>query len=85
MEGKKYNAYMSLEMSFIVPLLISLFYVTVLAGIILFSRCINSQNMFIEELRNDRLTLRSGAYGEVIYNELSNERLNPISKMRKER
>lgn len=90
---KKLDGYMSLEMSFIVPILISLFYMIVILGITLFSNCVKSQNQFIDGLRNSRLTYKEGTYGEVIYNELENvvvnvkyvEGINPVKNIRKER
>ncbi len=62
-----FNGYMTVEASFVFPLLILLYFLVVMTGFLLTSRCLTSQNDSILALRGARFTDGCEGYGEVIY------------------
>lgn len=69
MKKDYYNAYFTVEGSFIFPMLMLLYFLIVMAALLLFARCLTSQNDYILALRGARLSYGAEDYGEVIYGE----------------
>lgn len=76
---KTLNGYMTTESSFVFSMCILLYFLIIMAGLLLFARCLTSQNDYIIGMRGARFTEAGDAYGEVIYGE---ERFDASSYMR---
>lgn len=92
--NKSFKAYLTLEASFVVPIITIVFYLIVIGGILLFTRCIDSQKLFVKSLYEARITAniydtREVIYGDMEYGEMLLEggvhRINPLSRISEER
>ncbi|MCR5503630.1 MAG: hypothetical protein K6F53_11535 [Lachnospiraceae bacterium] len=61
------NGYLTTESSFVFSMCILLYFLIIMAGLLLFARCLTSQNDYIIGMRGARFTEAGDAYGEVIY------------------
>ncbi len=66
-DKKKLNGYLTTESAFVFSLCIMLYFLIIMAALLLFARCLTSQNDYIIALRGARFTDAGEAYGEVIY------------------
>lgn len=66
---KKYNGYMTLEASFVYPVILWIFYILIILSVTWFMNCYKSQNRFIRELKESLVVDYDLGY-RVIYNEL---------------
>lgn len=70
MLNKKVNGYMTVEASFVMPVVLFLYLLVILLAFFLYNRCVISQDLYLLALRGSRFTDRSSFYGEVIYGEM---------------
>lgn len=64
---KKRKGYFTLEASFILPVILFLYFMIILAALFLYCRSAISQNNFLLAMRAERFTWGESDYGEVIY------------------
>lgn len=64
---KKFNAYFTVEASFILPVVLFLYLLIILTTMFLYCRCVISQDDFLLGMRAGRFTWGEENYGEVIY------------------
>lgn len=64
---KRWNGYLTVEASFILPIVLFLYLLIVLCGFYLYNRCVISQDNYLIALRGSRFTQAGSNYGEVIY------------------
>jgi len=74
----KLNGYVTVEASFIVPMVIGIFYLIIICSFWLFLRCYRSERAYIENLRIERYTNYYGNIPMVIYGD--SDTFNPIEK-----
>ena len=67
--NKHLNGYLTVEASFVVPLVLFLYLLIIVAGIFLYDRCVMSQDMYLIVFRGSRFSYSAPDYGEVIYAE----------------
>ncbi len=67
MEDKKCNGYFTVEASFIMPLVLGLYVLIISSAILLYNRCVISQDCFLVAMRANRFTWAEDNYGEIIY------------------
>lgn len=64
---KKLRGYFTIEASFVMPIVLFLYLAVLTAAILLYNRCVVSQDCYLLGLRGARFTRASENYGEVIY------------------
>ena len=67
MVPKKIKGFMTVEASFLMPLILFLYLAILWAALILYDRCTLSQNCFLLVMRGANFTRAGENYGEVIY------------------
>ena len=67
---KNLKGYLTVEASFVMPLVIFLYLLIILCGFLLYNRCIISQNDYLVAFRGSRFTEAGINYGEVIYGDM---------------
>lgn len=67
MVSKKVNGYFTVEVSFVMPVVLFLYFVILTSALFLYSRCTVSQDCFLIGMRGARFTWAKEDYGEVIY------------------
>lgn len=67
---RKWNGYMTVEASLLVPMVLFLCLFLILVCFFLYNRCIISQNNYIDALRESRSVYRNSEMIEVIYGEM---------------
>lgn len=72
---KKYNGYFTVEASLVMPLVLGLYVLILSAAMLLYNRCVNSQDCFLLAMRAGRFTEAKESYGEIIYGEAMEEQL----------
>lgn len=68
-EFKKLKGYFTVEASFIMPIVLFLYLAVLTAALLLYNRCVVSQDCYLLGLRGARFTWAEESYGEVIYGE----------------
>ncbi|MBQ8596617.1 MAG: pilus assembly protein [Lachnospiraceae bacterium] len=68
-ESKKLKGYFTVEASFIMPIVLFLYLAVLTAALLLYNRCVVSQDCYLVGLRGARFTWAEENYGEVIYGE----------------
>ena len=66
---KKWKGYLTVEASFIMPIVLFLYLLIILAALFLYGRCAISQDSFLLGMRAGSFTWGEAYYGEVIYAE----------------
>lgn len=66
---KKFNAYMTVEGSFLFSMILGLYYLMIILSLILFAKCINSQRDYLKAFYEIRFTMNSEENHGVIYAE----------------
>lgn len=67
---KNLKAYMTVEASFVIPIVIFMYLLIIMCGFFLYNRCVMSQNNYLLAVRGSRFTKASNHYGEVIYGDM---------------
>lgn len=69
MESLKYKikAFITVESSFIFPMILLLYVLLIQTSVFLFTRCLTEQNSYIKKLRESRYSYYSVDYAEAIY------------------
>ena len=67
---KNLKGYMTVEASFVMPLVFFLYLLIILCGFFLYNRCVMSQNDYLVAFRESRFTKAGTNYGEVIYGDM---------------
>ena len=67
--NKKWNGYLTVEASFLMPMVLFLYMLVILCGFYLYNRCVISQDNYLLAFRGSRFTDAAENYGEVIYGE----------------
>jgi len=65
--SKKLGGYMTIEVSFIMPMVLLLFMLIIMSALFQFKRCIVSQNDYLMDFRTKREMMISNNNGEVLY------------------
>ena len=68
---KKLNAYMTIEASFIIPLVIGTYMFLIFASLYLYNKCVINQDSYIKTYRASTFTYWTDEYGEVAYGVLA--------------
>ena len=68
--NKKFKGYLTLEASYVMPIVLLLYVLIILSGFYLYDRCVISQNNSLLALRGSRFTDAADYYGEVIYGDM---------------
>ncbi len=68
--NKKWKGYMTVEASFIVPIVLILLVLIVRSSFLLYDRCVISQDSYLLVFRGSCFTLGNRNYGEVIYGDM---------------
>lgn len=68
--NKKLKGYLTLEASYVMPIVLLLYVLIILSGFYLYDRCVISQNNSLLALRGSRFTDAADNYGEVIYGDM---------------
>lgn len=68
--NKKWNGYLTVEASFVMPIVLFLYMLVILCGFYLYNRCVISQDNYLLAFRGSRFTDAAENYGEVIYGEM---------------
>ena len=76
---KNLKGYLTVEASFVMPLVIFLYLLIILCGFLLYNRCIISQNDYLVAFRGSRFTEAGINYGEVIYGDMMLREPNTVS------
>lgn len=76
MWNKKVKGYLTVEASFVMPIVLFLYLLVILLAFFLYNRCVISQDLYLLALRGSRFTDRSSLYGEVIYGEMEEKEVN---------
>ena len=71
MWNKKVNGYLTVEASFVMPIVLFLYLLVILLAFFLYNRCVISQDLYILALRGSRFTDHGSFYGEVIYGDMA--------------
>ena len=86
-DKSRLNGYLTTESAFVFSMCIMLYFLIIMAALLLFARCLTSQNDYIIALRGARFTDAGEAYGEVIYGDekfdavsYAEERLNRVGQ-----
>lgn len=88
--GIKFKGYMSLEASYIFPIVLGIIYMIIATALSLFAFCYNSQKEYVNALKDIRITSEEGIYKEVIYSDIREKsgkcssglyRVNPLEDM----
>lgn len=66
---KKLKASFSIEASFVMPIILTLYVLIILTALFLYCRCVISQDMFLLCNRGSSFSYGESGYGEVIYGE----------------
>lgn len=74
--NKKWNGYLTVEASLIMPVVLFLYLLIILCGFFLYDRCMISQDNYLLAFRGSRFTEASENYGEVIYGEMGSKDVN---------
>lgn len=77
MDFKKVNGYLTVEASFIMPMVLFLYLAVLTAALFLYGRCTVSQDCFLLSMRGACFTWAAEDYGEVIY---GNEKFSNLQK-----
>ncbi len=64
---KGFRGYLTVEASFVMPIVIWIYLLVILCGFYLYNRCVMSQNDYLLAFRGSRFTDARENYGEVIY------------------
>lgn len=64
---KYLKSYITVEASYLIPIVLILYCVLIMGGFYLYDRCVISQDAFLIALRGSRFSFASDNYGEVIY------------------
>lgn len=64
---KKFNGYFTIEASFILPVVLFLYFLIIFSALFLYCRCTISQDNFLLAMRAGKFTWGEDYYGEVIY------------------
>lgn len=70
MVPKKIKGFMTVEASFLMPIILFLYLAILGAALLLYERCTLSQNCFLLVMRGANFTWASEKYGEVIYEDV---------------
>lgn len=68
---EKWNGYLTIEASFVMPIVLFLYLLIILSGFYLYDRCVISQDDYLLAFRGSRFTETGLNYGEVIYGDMS--------------
>lgn len=68
---KSLKGYMTVEASYVMPIVIFLYLLIILCGFFLYNRCVMSQNNYLLALRGSRFTEAGNNYGEVVYGDMN--------------
>lgn len=71
---KKWNGYLTVEASFIMPIVLFLYLLIILCSFYLYNRCMISQNNYLLAFRVSRFTHSGLNYGEVIYGDMDGKK-----------
>ncbi|MCI8355321.1 MAG: pilus assembly protein [Lachnospiraceae bacterium] len=74
--NKNWNGYMTVEASFLMPMVLFLYLLIILCGFFLYNRCIISQDNYLLAFRGSRFTEASDNYGEVIYGDMDKKEVD---------
>lgn len=66
---KKFKGYLTVEASFVIPMVLFLYVLIITAALFLYSKCVISQDGFLLCMRASGFTWGEEGYGEVIYGE----------------
>ncbi len=64
---KDFRGHLTVEASFVMPIVIWIYLLVILCGFYLYNRCVMSQNDYLLAFRGSRFTDAGENYGEVIY------------------
>ncbi len=64
---KRIKGYMTIEASFIMPMVFMLFLLIIMSAFFQFKRCVTSQNNYLTNFRASRRMIVNDDYGEVLY------------------
>lgn len=67
---KNLKGYLTVEASFVMPMVIFLYLLMISCGFFLYNRCVMSQNDYLLAFRGSRFTEAGRNYGEVIYGDM---------------
>ena len=67
---KNMKGYLTVEASFVMPIVFFLYILIILCGFFLYNRCVMSQNDYLVAFRGGRFTEAGENYGEVIYGDM---------------
>lgn len=70
---EKWNGYLTIEASFVMPIVLFLYLLIILSGFYLYDRCVISQDDYLLAFWGSRFTETGLNYGEVIYGDMSPE------------
>lgn len=70
LRNRHLNAYMTIEASLIIPLVIAVYFFLIFASFYLFNKTVLTQDTYIKSFRASIFTYWEDGYGEVSYNEL---------------
>lgn len=67
---KSWKGYLTVEASFIMPIVLVIYLLIILCGFYLYNRCVISQDNYLLAFRGSRFTEAGENYGEVIYGDM---------------
>lgn len=67
---KKLKGYMTVEATYIVPIVLVIYMMFIMCGFYLYDRCVISQDNYLIALRGSRFTEAAENYGETIYGDM---------------
>lgn len=67
---KKLKGYMTVEATYIVPIVLVIYMMLIMCGFYLYDRCVISQDNYLLAFRGSRFTEGAANYGEVIYGDM---------------
>lgn len=70
---KKLKGYMTVEATYIVPVVLVIYVMLILCGFYLYDRCVIAQDNYLIAFRGSRFTEGTENYGEVIYHEMKTD------------
>lgn len=68
--NKRWKGYMTVEASFIVPIVLIILVLIIKSSFLLYDRCVMSQDSYLLVFRGSSFTLGDKNYGEVIYGDM---------------
>ncbi|MCL2717869.1 MAG: pilus assembly protein [Lachnospiraceae bacterium] len=86
LNNKRYlNAYMTIEASLIIPLVIGIYFLLIFTSFYLYTKCVLTQNTYIRCYRAGIFTYWEDGYGEVSYHDLARRNASEAKEYLKSR